>query len=195
MTKTPIIKVEGQEMPIPNETAQEMPITLTYTQARALAKSLRPPPSEKQKAHVQKLVEANKLKWEEKKKQKEEEQKKAQEEQQRTMTKVVVKPKRIYKTKKILPKTDEDAQYKYDDTYEDEEDDEMIEVVEQVVRRPKKKVIKKIIEESDEDDDEIIQKTKKASKLVETVNKLDTAIQQMKVSNNRYDSLLSKVKF
>jgi hypothetical protein len=185
MTKKPMIKEEGQELEINNDKASEIPITLTYTQAKELAKSLRPPPSEKQKAHVQKLVEANKLKWEQKRKEKEELNKHLEEEKKKTMTSIVVKPKRIYKSKvKEVEPTEED------------QEEEEVEIIEEVVKKPKKKIIKKIVEEEEsEEDDDVIQKTKKATKLVETVNKLDKALEQMKNNNNRYDAILNKVKF
>lgn len=188
MTKTPIIRVEGQELTIPNEKADELPITLSYTQAKALAKQLRPPMTEKQREHVQKMVEANKLKWAEKKKAKEEEERQKAEALKQTTTKILVKPKRIYpsKTPKNTPDEHEEVEY-----------------IEEIVKVPKKKIIKKIIQQEEEDDeedddDELIQKTKKiekATKLVDTVNKLDQKIEQMKNSTNRYDSLLSKFKF
>jgi hypothetical protein len=181
MTKTATIKQEGQQLQIPNENAEELPITLTYTQAKLLTKKLRPPPSEKQKEHMRKVVDANRVKWDAKRKEKEDAIKKQEEEKEKTMTNVVVKPKRIYKPKSKL--TEEEY----------EEDD--VEIIEEVIRRPKKKVIRRIIEEESDDDDEVIQKTKKATKLVDTVNKLDTAIKQMKTNNNRYDNLLNKIKF
>jgi hypothetical protein len=187
MVKTATIKEEGQQLQIPNETADEMPISLTYTQAKLLAKKLRPPASEKQKEHMQKLVDANRIKWEEKRKQKEEDAKRQKEEKEKTTTNILVKPKRIYKTKESITPNN---------SVNDADDDEDVEIIEEVVKKPKKKIIRKIVEEeSDEEDDDVIQKTKKATKLVETVNKLDNAIKQMKSNNNRYDNLLSKIKF
>jgi hypothetical protein len=183
MVKTPIIQQEGQALTIPNEKADEMPITLSYSQARALAKQLRPPPSEKQKEHIAKLVEANKLKWQQQKEQKEVENKQKQEEIARTTTKIVVKPKRIYKPK-LAPQVE---QVEYEEVEEEEEPEP---------ERPRqKKVVKKKVE-SESDDDEIIQKTTKAKKLLETVSKLDSTIDRLKQTGNKYDQLLNnKLRF
>jgi hypothetical protein len=73
--------------------------TVSYSEAKKIAKSIRPPMSEKQKAHVQKLVELNKKRWEEKKKQKEAQAQAEAAKAAETKTKIVVKPKRIYKRK------------------------------------------------------------------------------------------------
>jgi len=189
MPKKSMIKEEGQQMEIPNDKADELPITLSYTQAKALTKSLRPPPSDKQKEHMQKLIEMNKLKWEQKKKEKEEKMKDEEIKRMETSTRIVVKPKRVYKNnKKIFPKTD--AELIDDDDYETYEDEIEVKPI-------KKKIIKRVTkdEDDDDDDDDIIQKTKKASKVVETINKLDKAISQMKSNNNRYDNILNKLKF
>jgi len=193
MVKTPMIKLEGQQADIPIENTPV--VELSYTQAKQLMKSLRPPPSDKQKEHMAKLVEKNRLKWQQ---QKEEKMKKIEEEEkkkQETHQKVIIKPKRIYKNalvKKLPPRIQEEPEYD-DEDEEHEEEEEIIEVV-----KPKKKIIKKIIrEESDEedDDDHLIQKTKKATKIIETVNKLDSAINTLKTNNNKYSDMLSKIKF
>ena len=69
---------------------------VTHTQAKKLTKK---PMSEKQKANIEKLVELNRLKWEEKKREKSETQKKLANDK----VQIVVKPKRVY-----LPKRDKE---------------------------------------------------------------------------------------
>jgi hypothetical protein len=185
---------------LPNEQADKVPIKLTHTQMKNLMKQMRRElkgePSEKQKAHIEKLKEMNKQRLE---KQKEEKQKKIEE----SSKKIMVAPKRVYK-KQQAPKKD----FKQ---YNQSEEEEEVEVIEEVIKKPlgskshaipsgwkKKKIIKKVVEQSSEEEsseDEYIQKTKKATKIVETVSKLDKAINQIKSTGNRYDSLLSKFKF
>lgn len=172
---------------LPNEQADKVPIKLTHTQMKNLMKQMRRElngePSEKQKAHIEKLKEMNKERLEKQKQQK-------QQKLQESSKKIMVAPKRVYK-KQQAPKNDFEQ-------YNQSEETEVVEVVEEVVKKPKKKkIIKKIVEQSSEEssDDEYIQKTKKATKIVETVSKLDKAINQMKTGGNRYDSLLNKFKF
>jgi hypothetical protein len=185
MVKTKTINESGQVINIPNEKVNDAPITISYAQAKQLAKSLRPAMTDKQREHVNKLVEMNKKKWEEKnlKKQEEEQLKLA------NSTPIVVRPKKVYK-KKIIQQVEPEE-------VEEEPEEEIIEEV-IVKAKPKKKIIKKIIEkeesEEDEDDDDIIQKTKKATKVINTINKLDNAINQLK-SNNPYANAFSKIKF
>jgi len=183
MVKKPDINLEGQELLIPNDKLDEKPITITFSQAKAIAKSLRPPPSDKQREHMQKLVEQNRLKWQQKK---EDKKKKLIEEQQakeEVSTRVLVAPKRLYKNK-LKKELEQD--------YDEDSEDEI-----QIIKKSKpKKVIKKIIEEEEEDsDDDVIQKTKKATKLLDTVTKLDKKIEEMKTNKGRYETLFSKYKF
>jgi len=190
MVKTPQIQIKGQELSVPEESAPV--VELTYTQAKQLMKSLRPPPSDKQKQHTAKLVEMNRQKWQQKTEQKMKKIEEEEKEKELTHQKVVVKPKRVYKNvlvkKMIQPKEEIEYVEQVDDDEEEQE-----EIIEEVVRRPKKKVIRKVVEESSEDD-EIIQKTKKASKIVEAVSKLDNAIQGLK-QNNKYAGMLNGIKF
>lgn len=172
----------------PVERVETLPVTLTYTQAKRLVKKMRPPPSEKQKEHCQKLVEANRLKWEQRRQEKAAQLQREQEERERQAARVVVKPKRIYRTRVKI-----DAPVAQPDQDIDYDSEEEVEVIKKI-KKPKKKILYKDAS-SDSDDDEVIQKTKKASKLVETVTKLDKAIEQLKTTNNRYDGILSKVKF
>ena len=192
MVKTPLIKIQGQTLDIPNERAEEMPITVSYSQARAIAKSLRAPMSERQKTHVENLVSKNRDRWS---KQKEAKELKLMEEESKKAdvnTRIVVMPKRIYRNNKKMfpPKVPDVIEDDNDEGYEEEQEEE------EIVQKPKKKLVKKIVREESDEDDDIIQKTtKKATQIVETVNKLDKAIEQMKTQNNRYDTLLSKIKF
>lgn len=101
MVKSKTIKPEGQLLTIEEDKKPEI-IEVSFSQAKQLAKK---PMTDKQKEHVQKMVEMNRLKWEAQKKAKEEHYKKLQE-QEEAKTKVLVKPKRIYPPRKQAPKND-----------------------------------------------------------------------------------------
>ena len=104
MTRKKLIKDEGQVIEVEEVNMPEI-IEVSHTQGK---KMLKKPMSEKQKANVDKLVEANRLKWEQKKQQKEETIKKLSEDK----IKVVVKPKRVYpiKSKKVSPKEESETE-------------------------------------------------------------------------------------
>lgn len=104
MTRKKLIKDEGQVIEVEEINMPEI-IEVSHTQGK---KMLKKPMSEKQKANVDKLVEANRLKWELKKQEKEESIKKLSEDK----IKVVVKPKRIYpvKSKKVSPKEESESE-------------------------------------------------------------------------------------
>lgn len=104
MPKPKLVKPEGQLLTIEEEKKPEI-IEVSFSQAKQLAKR---PMTDKQKEHVQKMVEMNRIKWEAQKKAKEEHYKKLQE-QEDAKTKVLVKPKRIYPPRKPIknaPKND-----------------------------------------------------------------------------------------
>ena len=63
MTRTKMIKDEGQVIEVEEVNMPEI-FEVSHTQGK---KMLKKPMSEKQKANVDKLVEANRLKWEQKK--------------------------------------------------------------------------------------------------------------------------------
>lgn len=194
MVKKAIVSREGQELLIPKEANDEVPIEMSYNKAKQLMKQLKPKRemSEKQKEHVQKLVESNRKKAEEQRKAKEDLKRQEEEVKRKTSTKIIVQPKRTYPPRK--PKNPVEIQVEEDDDIEEvEEEEEEEEVVPIVKKKPVKPKKKKVVD-SDSDDDDVIQKTKKASKLLETVSKLDEQINKMK-SNSRYDSLLASKKF
>ena len=102
MTRTKMIKDEGQIIEV-----EEIPeiLEVSHTQGKKLLKK---PMSEKQKLNVDKLVEANRLKWEQKKQQKQETINKMSVDK----IQVIVKPKRIYpsKSKKVAPKEESETE-------------------------------------------------------------------------------------
>lgn len=165
MVKTKAVKVEGEVISVPDDKLklEEKPIQVSYTQAKKLVKKEM---TDKQKANIEKLVEMNRIKWEERKKQKEEEQKKqqAQKEEQEleTHTKVIVKPKRIYPKREKKPKKEimEESESEVDASESDEE---------YQLRKTKKKV-----------------ETKK-----QLISEIDNFIKQVKKPNNYMDALNS----
>ena len=92
MVKTKRFKEEGQIIEIEEEKLPVMEIT--QNQAKKLTKK---PLSEKQQANINKLVEANRQKWAIKKAKQDEKQ---SEEEPTNKVRVVVKPKRIYPSRK-----------------------------------------------------------------------------------------------
>ena len=93
--------------------------TISYTQAKKLNKR---PMTDKQKEHVQQMVEANRQKWEAKRKEKEEQQQQQQQQREemikeQKITPVKVLPKRVYppRTKKA-PKTDTELNEIYEES-------------------------------------------------------------------------------
>jgi hypothetical protein len=173
---------------LPSDILDKMPVKISQNQMKKILKEMRkelkPELSEKQKAHIEKLKEKNKERLELYR------QKKKEEADKIKKSNLILQPKRVYKQR--APKKEE---------YEEESETEVIEVVKPLGSKShaipsgwkKKKIIVK--QEESDDEEEVYQKTKKATKIVETVNKLDKAINQIKTSNNRYDSLLSKFKF
>jgi len=165
MVKTKAVKVEGEVISVPDEKLKldEKPVQVSYTQAKKLVKKEM---SDKQKANIDKLVEMNRLKWEERKKQKEEQHKKQQEDKEEkeleTHTKVIVKPKRIY------PKRE---------------------------KKPRKELIEESESEVDASESEEEYQLRKTKKKVETkqelVKQIDNFIKQAKKPNNIMDALNS----
>jgi hypothetical protein len=185
------------------------PLELTYTEARKLMKQLRPPPSQKQIDNGKKLGELSKARWQkirEEKSRKEAEAQSIAQRQQLIAEKegikyknpkniipqelITIKPKKQYKPREKKP------EYNYnDDPTEEEYEEEVI-----VYEKPKKKkIVKKIVavdsdDDNDDKDDRIQNKVKKATKTIETINKLDSAISQLK-SSNPYASAFARIKF
>ena len=122
--KSKTIKDEGQMLSIPDEKAPAV-IEITQAQAKRIMKREM---TEKQKLHVNTLIEKNKIKWEAKRQDKAEQLKKASEVKAETETVVYVKPKRIYPPRKKESKTkpkveDHESDYSGDEE-KDESDDE-----------------------------------------------------------------------
>ena len=141
MTKTKTIKEEGMELAINDVVLEEkMPvIEISHTQAKKLAKK---PMTEKQKAHVEKMVAKNREIWSQKKQEKEERIQRQQEEDMKTKTKVIVKPKRIYNRK---PKEKYEVDEDYEPSESDSESDTDTESESEEEERPKKKKRTKVI--------------------------------------------------
>lgn len=118
MVKTKTLAPEGEILHLETEKIQKSPLVISQTQAKKLMKKEM---TEKQSAHVQKLVEANKLRFEQKKKEKEDLQKqeisrlveeKLKQQQEGKVQQVIVAPKRIYKPKKkiIVEETESESE-------------------------------------------------------------------------------------
>jgi hypothetical protein len=166
MPKPKNIEESGTVLAVPKETVQRKPTTVSYTEAKKMVKK---PMSEAQSAHVAKMVEANRAKWEEKRKAKED----AQKAQTETMRKqieedeveeIVVLPKRVYPPRKKVVEEDLKTNVAID------------------VKPKKKKII--YVEESSEEESEeevIIQKPKakntmvkkKVEETTKAINKID----------------------
>ena len=144
------IGVENQEIEVPKEVVEEKPIEVSFSQAKKLMKEAKRKEkgpyqmSVKQKANLQKLLEANKARREGKKKQteekieaKQEEAKKVVEEKKASTVKVKVMPKKVRKPKQVVVE---------ESTDDDTEDDSEPEVVVMKKKKPpvKKEVEKKI---------------------------------------------------
>lgn len=197
MVKTHKIKPTGQII-IPDEKQQEEQkvVEISYTQAKQLSKK---PLSEKQQAHVEKLKEQNKIKWQAIRENKEEQKKKQEEEEKKKLeeAKVIYKvaPKREYK--KEAPKVDFNKQQvkqnlppskANDDVLEFESESETSDETETseeeiVVKKPKQKQKQK------KQDD----KGQYLNKLVEMENRLKEIQQKVKPNDNKYSSLMSKM--
>jgi hypothetical protein len=118
--KTKSIKEEGQMLSIPDDKAPAV-IEITQAQAKRLMKREM---TEKQKLHINNLIEKNKIKWEAKKQEKAEQLKKASEVKAETETIVYVKPKRVYPPRKKETKSKPKPQdHETDDEVEDENDE------------------------------------------------------------------------
>ncbi len=182
MPRIKTIEESGQTLALETERIQKEPIKISHTEAKKLMKREM---TEKQSEHIKKLVEANRLKYEQKRKDKEQALKKHVEEQvlqeqkkreEKKVVDVVVEPKRQYKPRHL-------------------------EQPSLSVKPPKKKII---IEESETDSDSeeevvYIKKPKNINKVInndfdainkkiETVKQIDHLIQQTGV--NKYSSMI-----
>lgn len=172
MTKPKNIEESGTVLAVPKETVQRKPTTVSYTEAKKMVKK---PMSEAQSAHVAKMVEANRAKWEEKRKAKEDAQK-AQTEAMRKqieedeVEEVVVLPKRVYPPRKKKVEEDDVKPKKKKIIYVEESEEEESEEEEVIVK--KKPPVKKVIE--------------KAHETAEAIKKIDSVLQ----NTNRYSHLL-----
>ena len=141
--------------------------------SHAEAKRLKPKkgPTEKQKANAQKLVESNRIKWAEKKRIKEE----AKAEAEKGKTKIIVKPKRVYKPRakeQIHPKESEtEDEIKYQHVSSDSESD--VDSEDSIIIKPAKKK----------------SSAKKISKKLETLQKIDQTLNNLN-PQNKYLSML-----
>lgn len=182
--KKPKVGPEGGELVVENKTLEEAPIVLTHAQAKQLLKKANPPKprSEKQIAHAKKMGEL--LKERNLKLKEERDAQKKAEEEKKPKARIIVLPKRARTSSQPSTSTK-----KKPVTTIAEEDDE-----EDLPRRGRGQASRwEDDEEEEEEQEEEVKPVKKASKkameLVDTVNKLDQKINQLKVSN-RYDKLL-----
>jgi hypothetical protein len=154
---------------IPDEKA---PAVIEITQAQA-KKLMKREMTEKQKLHVQNLIEKNKIKWEAKKQEKAEQLKKASEVKAETETIVYVKPKRVYppRAKKSTTKPKQKV-------VDHESDDEAE-------------------EENDESDDEyqISKTSKKIEMKAKALEKIDATLQKIAPVNKYLEMLKGKGKW
>lgn len=179
MVKTKKIQESGQILTVTNDTLERIqkdpePVTISQHQAKQLTKKKEL--SEKQKEHLDKIIEANRIKWQAKRKQKEDEFKKKLEEeeklkQQNKIKDVVVLPKRVYppRKKKVIQTIEESEE---EQSEESEESEEIV-----VVKKRKSVKAQKV-------DLEHIEKK------VEAVKKIDNLI-----ASNPYNKYLSMIKF
>lgn len=180
MVKTKAIKEEGQMLAVDEN---KVPVVeVTHTQAKKLVKREM---TNKQKEHVQKLVEANKVKWEAKKKEKQAQEQQQQDDKEEKQTIVYVKPKRVYppRKKKVLKKIDSESDVEQDDeptvTEVSSDDDYQIKKVHKHVRNPK--------EDSDSLTKWKIEKKVQAIKQIdETLNKIAPVNKYMEMLKNRW---------
>lgn len=182
--KTKNIEESGQVLNMPKETVQRKPTTVSYSEAKKLVKK---PMSEAQSAHVKKMVEANKLKWEQQRKAKEESQK-AQTEtlkkqiEEEEVEEVIVLPKRVYpprkpktapveivkpKKKKIVYVEESESEEESEVSYENE-----VEELPKPKPKPKAKIINKVNETH------------------EAIKKIDEVLQSVNKPFNRYSNLI-----
>ena len=172
MPRVKTIEETGQTLALETERFQKEPIKISHTEAKKLMKKEM---TEKQSEHIKKLVEANRLKYEQKRKEKEEAVKKQVEEQvkqeqkkreEKKVIDVVVQPKRQYKPRKQI----------IIEESESENDSESEEVI--YIKKPK--TIQKV-QTVNNDLDSI-------NKKIETVKQIDNLIQSTAV--NKYASMI-----
>jgi hypothetical protein len=144
--------------------------------SHAEAKRLKPKkePTEKQKANAQKLVESNRIKWAEKRKIKED----AQSEAEKGKTKIIVKPKRVYKPRKTTdvnihpPESDTEEEIKFQHLESASETESDIDSEDSIIIKPAKK-----------------KSSKKIAKKLETLQKIDQTLNNLN-PQNKYLSML-----
>lgn len=175
-----IVITEDTEL---DEETKRILAKIPKNQLRKIMQPYKPQMSEKQKERNDKLVALNKVKWDKLR----EDRLKHEEQQLRILSKQVkVKPKRNYIKNPIV--------YVSDASEEDEQD---IEEYKQYRKwKDSKKSKPKPKQISDDDEDEYIQKTKpkikKATEILNTVNKLDNALKSLNVSNPYFEAMNRK---
>lgn len=169
-----------KDTPVDDDTLKKV-LSLSKAQLKALGLAQQMPQSEKQKARNAQLAENNRIRNAQRKEERQEEQ--ARRLAQIQSLKIVEKPKQKY-TKKapVLSSDDEDSE-------EIRQFQEFQKFKQQSKKKPTRKA--KTPEQSDDDNGYIQQKTKKATELIETVNKLDSAIKNIS-SSNPYLALFNK---
>lgn len=181
-----------KDTPVDDETVQKV-LSLSKAQLKALGLAQQMPQSEKQKARNAQLAENNRIRNAQRKEERIEEQ--ARKLAQIQSLKIVEKPKQKYTKKAPVVSSDEDSE-------EIRQFQEFQKFKQQNKKKPARKTRTPDTEEkyyfsgarrdqSDDDNGYIQQKTKKATELIETVNKLDSAIKNIS-SSNPYLALFNK---
>jgi hypothetical protein len=186
MTKTKKIDESGTVLNVPKETIQRKPITVSYSEAKKMTKK---PMSEAQSEHVKKMVDANRIKWEEKRKAKDEISQKQtatlkKQIEEEEVEEVVVLPKRVYPARKKQVEEDLRTDIAIDATRRNGVADEPI--------KPKKKRIVYVEEsEEEESEEEIIVKKPKAKNTIvkQKVEETTKAINKIDQILNPYRSV------
>lgn len=188
MPKPKAIKPEGQVLQVPEEKVPEV-IEVSYTQAKKLNKK---PMSEKQALAAAKLVELNRIRWEQKKKEKEDQERKKQEEIEATTQKIVVKPKRVYpkKPKPMIPVAESSAEETSEEEPSSEESSE--DIHEAKLQRQRGNIS---LEEVKQYQKKKVKKEKKVKAIDEKIQKLEEINHTLRnISNNPnpYTNMLGK---
>ena len=162
---------------------------LSKNQLKALGLEYKAPQTEKQQARNMKLSEMSKARHDKQRKEKEEyEQQQIKELKNKVSIKT--KPKKTY----IKQMVEIPEGYEADDESEEAKEYEEFQKYKLAKQKAKKVVREPKKEEVDDDDDFIQKKAQKATAVIETINKLDNAINKMAGSSNPYLDFFNKKK-
>jgi hypothetical protein len=165
-------------------------LKLSKNQLKALGLEYKAPQTEKQQARNMKLSEMSKSRHEKLRKEKEEYELQQLKELKNKVS-IKTKPKKTYIKQMVEIPEDYDADSETEEAKEYEEFQKY-----KLAKQKAKKVAKaEPKKEDEEDDDDFIQKkAQKATAVIETINKLDNAINKMSVHSNPYLEFFNKKK-